>query len=124
MFTDDEMCALHERVRDRMVLARWLKSYSRRGHQFDSVWTVTGIERAQRLREISQIMFNAGRVDERVPMAFDKLAHGESLGVGVAYVGEIGPKDTAFWRTAMAELGGRLPADELLVLIHIVAGCR
>lgn len=118
MFTNDELKGLYTRVFDRMVGAGWIHHYTLTdGRGFHPAWTVKGAGRAA---VIQKIIRAAGLdTDDRAPKAFDKLGHGEKL--GILHVGELEANMAELWRDAVGELGLRGDDDGLLVFVHIIS---
>lgn len=105
MLTPDDCKTLFLEVMDRMVEARWLQSHTftdGKGHHL--TWTSAGTERALCLKKIAET-FDLSGGDDR-PLAFDLVAHGESLaGTPHRLAAPLDATIAAYWRESVAQLG-------------------
>ena len=118
--TDRQMREGYTAVMDRMVVAGWLLSHrytNRKG--FHLTWTEVGTQRAVLLKRMIESF--GLKDDDRAPLAFDKVAHGESLpSYGRPF--EMDAAVAEVWRQCVAELGIVRDEDTLLFLVHTVSG--
>ena len=120
MFTKDESKELFTRVMDRMVEARWLKSYTfTDGKGYHLTWTEAGTERALSLKKIAESFRLID--DDRAALGFDVLAHGDSL-LPFMRPYKLDESVAGFWRESIEQVGLHGDQDGLLALVHIIIG--
>ena len=118
--TDDTMRSGYSGIMDHMVTAGWLENYSfTTGKGFHLTWSIPGTERAMLLKHICE-SFHL-KDDDRGPMVFDKLAHGESL-PSYARPFDLDAEVARYWRESVAQLGITRDEDTLLFFVHAVLG--
>lgn len=123
MFTDSEIRALFERVLNRMLRAGWVHHFTfTEGKGWHINWIGDGIERACLLKQISiSLRLN---MDDRAPLFFDILAHGERLPetAPVDHNYRVDPTIAQYWSQSIDQLGLHGDEDGLLVMVQIVIG--